>query len=392
MKAIKNNLLPITSVCMLLLISVASVFISTVSGVDISRPLMSIVMGITMICGVSVVKEEYLHKAALIIYLAVIGVLCVQLLSGDEVDPVSMRYLYVFDMFALYTAALLPLTYLQSAKLIGKYKTIGIDKLLSILLVMYIPMILVFAQINMDPVVIAFLVFYITLIVMRKEKRIQIPWITFLVPIVLILLTIISICNETYFTSMKFETILTRGQNDPLGLGWVRTNLDGILMNTPFVGATHYSNEYLHIVEMLSDWGEHNIVVLLAEYGWLAFLTTLAIYVCFFVCLFKMVHTTRQSSFAKYTSLMFALSLLVQAVYSLVGLFLLDSSPVDMPFVSNGFTINIINYLSFGIVLSLYMGRNKPSKIKESEVEEKSHDYSLKGMIKSFKEDVSEVR
>ena len=392
MKAIKNNLLPIASVCMLLLISVASIFISTVSGVEISRPLMSIVMGIAMICGISFVKEEYLHRAAQITYLAVIGMLCVQLLVCEEIDPVSMRYLYVFDMFALYTAALLPLTYLQSAKLIGKNKTMGTDKLLSILLVMCIPMLLVFAQINMDPVVIAFLVSYITLVVKRKEKRINVSWIVFFIPIVLIVIAIVFMYTNTYYMSMKLETIITRGQNEPLGAGWIRTNLDGILMNTPFIGATHYTNEYLPIVEMLSEWGEHNIVVLLAEYGWLAFLTILAVYVCFFVGLFKMVHKTRQSSFAKYTSLMFALSLFVQAVYSLMGIFLLDSSPVDMPFASNGYTINIINYLSFGIVLSLYLGRNKVSTIKEYDAEEKVCDYSLKGLIKSFKEDVSEDR
>lgn len=390
MKAIKNNLLPIASVCMLVLISIASVFISIASDVEISIPFMSIVMGTVMICGITVIKEEYLHKAALIIYLAVVGVLCVQLFVGDEMNYVSMRYLYIFDMFSLYTAALMPLTYIQSAKMIGKCNIIGFERLLSILIVMLVPIILVLSQINLAPVVIALFVCYVTMIVMRKEKRINVPWFVFLIPLVLIVITTVYMYTNTYYASMRLDTIITRGQNEPLGAGWIRTNLDGIFMNTPFVGATNYSQEYFPIVEMLSNWGEHNIIILLAKYGWLVFLTALVIYVCFFIGLFKMVQKTRQSSFAKYTSLMFALSLLVQAVYSLIGTFLLDSSPVDMPFISSSYTINVINYLSFGIVLSLYMGRNKVSTIKETDGKESRYDYSLKGLIKSFKEDISE--
>ena len=80
-----------------------------------------------------------------------------------------------------------------------------------------------------------------------------------------------------------------------------------------------------------------------------------------------MVHETKQSSFAKYTSLMFALSLLIQAVYSLVGLFLLDRASIDMPFVSGNAAINVINYLSSGIVLSLYSKRNKTSVLNEED-------------------------
>lgn len=386
MKAIKNNLLPIASVCMLVLISIASVFISIASGVEISRPLMSIVMGTVMICGTTIIKEEYLHKAALIIYLTAIGVLCVQLYVGDEMNYVSMRYLYIFDMFSLYTAALMPLTYIQSAKMIGKYKNIGFERLLSILFVVLVPIILVLSQMNLDPVVIAFFVCYVTMIVMRKEKRINIPWFVFLIPIVLIIMAIVFMHDNTYYASMRLETIITRGQNEPQGAGWIRTNLDGIFMSTPFVGATNYSQEYFPIVEMLSNWGEHNIVILLAEYGWLVFLTALAFYVCFFIALFKMVLKTKQSSFAKYTSLMFALSLLVQAVYSLIGTFLLDSAPVDMPFVSSSYTINVINYLSFGVVFSLYRGRNKVSTVKGTDVAGSPYEYSLKGLIESFNE------
>ena len=63
------------------------------------------------------------------------------------------------------------------------------------------------------------------------------------------------------------------------------------------------------------------------------------------------------------------LSLVSQTVYSLLGVFLLDGASLNLPFMS-GHTVNMMSYLSFGIILMLYVKRDQPSKIQELEVNE----------------------
>lgn len=112
-------------------------------------------------------------------------------------------------------------------------------------------------------------------------------------------------------------------------------------------------------------WNDHHIVSILAHYGWALFLGVVAMYVIFFICLFKMTKATRQSSFAHYLSLMMTCYLAVQAIYSAIGLTLLDSSALEFPFMMNTQTLTVTNFIAFATVLSLYVHRHEKSEIVE---------------------------
>ena len=364
MKTVKNNLLLIVSIALLLVLSAVGLVVLSIN----VQTVVTVVIGLLMVAGMLFLKEEHIHKSSLIIYVLVIGILLLKLILDNNVNYTSKLYIALFNPASLYTAAFLPLTYIQSAKMIGGYRNIKTLMFFVIIGVMILPIVLAFVQVNITPVIISSLVCYITLSVAKKEKRINVSWVVFLLLIVLAILTVAFIYLDSSYARIKLETIITRGHNEPLAAGWVRTNLDGIFTNTPFIGETNYFiGDDCPIAKMLSMWGKHNLVLILVKYGWLAFLLAILAYILFFVCVFKMVHETKQSSFAKYTSLMFALSLLIQAVYSLVGLFLLDRASIDMPFVSGNAAINVINYLSSGIVLSLYSKRNKTSVLNEED-------------------------
>ncbi len=385
MAKLKKAFLPAVSVALVLMMSLAGMLVNYVSGRGIEHSVFTIATGvIIMIMLSSFVKEAYFHKAALIIYLVVMVMLIIQIIVGDRQPYTFGRYLYIFPGYAIQTSLLMPLSYFYIAKIISKHTKKDFFDLVGIALLMLIPICLVFSQVYVLPVAIACFVSYITVAAMKKEKRISIPWVVFLIPVVLVAAGVFSIYREVPYMSERLEVIITRGEYDPYGAGWFRNLIDGILFNTPFVGATNFqTNEALTIVDMLSRSGDHNILILLAQYGWYAFVLAVAVYLLFFICLFSMVHKIRQSAFAKYTSLMFALFITAQAVFSLVGLFLLDRSPVDMPFMSGGLTFNIVNYISFAVILTLYLNRNKDSSVKELPPKNEE-DNAFRRMIHKF--------
>lgn len=377
MRVLKKHGMEIAALVFWLLFAAADIFIGMAEQLDFAKTLTFALVSLLAIGLTLLVKEKALYKASPILYWAVIVILCIQLLVGDELNYLSLRYLYLFDVIALYTAALLPLTYIQTAKIISRFSVIRAERAVGIGLALLLPTLLVFAQINAVPAGLALLVGYLTFLVMRRENRIRFPWPAFLIPPVLAALLFFLYGGAP---NLRWETILSRGQNDPLGAGWVRTVLDHVFVNTPLIGPTSYTVDGFSTPEMIGKWGSHNLAALLAGYGWLAFAAAILAYILFFVCLFRMVHKTNQSSFVKYTSLMLALSLCVQALCSLIGLFLLDSAPVDMPFLAGNDTVNVFNAISLGLIVSLYARREAVSECRE----EPEDSLSLKAIFKTL--------
>lgn len=373
MQKIKNNLLSILTCVLLAGVTCLNILTTVLTDGNPARQITAILIGLLFIVALSFAKEKHLHKAALPVYLCATLILIFQLVSESYRFSFNQRYLFI-GSYAFLTASLLPLTSIQVAKKITEFKTINIDRLIGICILVLLPIGLVFFQTNSTPVIVALMVCAIGGIILKKEKRIRIPWRVFAILAISVAIYCAVAYTDGGYISRKIDVIFTRGTCCPLEDGWVRTVLDGILTNTPLIGASTFNPDSNRI---LTNLGTHQIVIILTEYGYLAFAGALLLYVGFFICVFRMVAKTRQSAFAKYTSLFFALSLLTQAAYSLIGLFLLDCAHLNMPFMGS-FTMNIMNYLSFGIILMLYARREEPSPIEEVDVETQQKPSFLK--------------
>lgn len=375
----QKNSLAVISTILLTVISSINILISIISVHDPTKQIATVLMGAVVVLAVSFLKEEYLYKSASLIYICAIALMIVQLIFGKDSSYAYRRYLYLCG-FAIYTAAILPLISFQVSKSITKYTRLSINSFAVVSGLVLIPLTLIFFQTNLTPVIIAMVVIAVGAVILKLEGRLNITWRAFIIPILLLGILVVGLYDESDYFADRIDIIITRGACDPFSGGWVRIVLDSIFKSTPFIGKTTYAIEGQNVVGTLAKWADHNIVIVLAEYGWLAFIVTLLVYVGFFICLFKMVSKTRQSSFARYTSLFLSLSLVAQTIYSLLGVFLLAGASLNLPFMS-GHTVNMMSYLSFGIILMLYIKRDQPSTIQELEVDETQNKPSF---IKRF--------
>ena len=208
------------------------------------------------------------------------------------------------------------------------------------------------------------------------------PWRVFIIIGALLGILSVWMYVEGDLFSERIDVILTRGASDPLGFGWARTVIDTVLRSAPLFGSTTITIADMPVASALLDSGYHNIAAILVGYGWAAFIGVILVYVGFFICVFKMVVKVKQSSFAKYVAMSMAISLAVQAVFSLIGFFLLDGASVDMPFLG-GISRNMMNYLCFALILMLYIKRDDPSKIDEIETDPE-HKFEFGGFLRKM--------
>lgn len=358
MLKVKKCFLQFSSICLLLLIASINLIIVDAGSHDFYKQMIQVVFALVMAACMLFLKEKHFYKAAIYMYVFVNAILLIPMIEGSIGITEEKGYLSIFDGWQLYTASLIPLTYFLIAKIISEDDRVSRSSLNIMLLVMALPMLLVYLGNTLHYFVMSMFVYYVILIVIKKERRVNISWIYYLIPIILAMIWLFLLYKNGTYYQEKVDVILTRGKNNRFDSGWVRTILDGIFTNTPLYGKTRFTIDF-PITKLLTNYGNYNIMVVLAKYGWLAFSVAILIYVLFFVVLFNMVKKINQSAFAQYTALLFAICLFVQAAYSLLGLFLLDEAPIDLPFISCCATTNDINYISFGIIFSLYIQRNK---------------------------------
>lgn len=372
MKTLKNSWISITAFVALLAISVVGAVTDRtmrwhISGGNDMVLLISAVIGLALIAALLFVKEEYLYKAAPWIYLVAVAVLAFQIYDLDfSLDTSLSRNVRILGV-SIYSSALIPFTYLLLSRLISEYNVLNHFKRVLVFIAALFPLCLVAIQINRIPILISLLVYCVVLVIVKKDGKIKIErWVAPVITVGVIA-GLVYVYFETPSLRQKIDIILTRGESDPYGIGWIRKVLDGIFANTPVVGKTNFVIEDFGVNETISKFGGCNIVLVLANCGWLAFVGMILLYALIFFCLFKMMKATKQSSFARYISLFLTLSLFLHAVISLIGVFFLPSVYNDMPFLAHNYSVNILDYVAFGIIFALYLRRNRKSKLIEKE-------------------------
>ncbi len=366
--SLRKNFLAVISVVLFAVILSVSVMVSVVSVNDTSRAVLTVLTGVITVVFGLFLKEKYLYNIAKIAYIAVIVLLLLPILLADDSKGYYSSALYLGPI-AVYTAAALPLISFQLAKTTTKYNRLSVNSKYALRGLILAPMSLVFFQFTFAYIIVSLLVIAVSVIILKCDGRLSITWKSFIIPVILTAVIIALLYNDDFYFSQRIEVVLTRGASDPNNFGWMRIFLDDIFKGTPFIGETAYLMDGQSVVEPLARLEYYNYVIILAKFGYAAFIGVFIVYAAFFVCLFKMTAKTNQSSFAKYTSLYLSLFLAAQAVYSLLGIFLLDTTYLGLPFMGS-YSNNIVNCFSFGIILMLYIKREKPSTVRELEIDE----------------------
>lgn len=384
MEKIKKSFLSVASIFLLAIITAVGIWIVTLRLYDISRPLITAAIGFFAIAVTAFVKEKIIHKTALPVYLISSAIMILSFVSDDKCD-LMWGYIPIGSL-AIAVWMFLPLTFIEPAKRIGRYRSIKADTLIELMFIMAIPIVIICIQPDLTYAAIAFLVCLITLIVMKKENRISLPYYSFLIPIAFIVVIIAFAYYGNEYAHLQLETILSRGKNDPTGMGFERQVMDSAFASARLIGKGDCVFEGIDCFERMAYLNNYSLMLPLCEYGWLAFIGIILLFALFFVCIFKMVSKINQSSFAKYTALMLALYMLLKSVFCLLGLFVLDFPKIDMPFFDFEYSYfeGFLDYFYFGIIFSLYVNREKESVIKEEETDENSN-YLLRKIVKKIK-------
>ncbi len=362
----RQNLCGIGALAAMMLIWFFGAMIATATN-DLHIYTASLIFGALGIMLLTYVKEEYLHKTSPGLYIVAVVLLIAQLIVRDKFGYTMSRYLPITETFMFYSAAILPFACFLPARMLTKRQSFGFIELACTVGIMLVPMLLVLMQSNKLPVLIALVAGFIAVLKAKTEGRLKISWGVFVLLSILVAAATFAAIWNPYIASERLEVILTRGGYDPNGAGWMRNLLDEIFAGASFFGAGSYPIENSkNYATMLNALGSHNAAILIAEWGWLPFAAMIAVYLLFFVCLFRMVSKTKQSAFAKYSSLMLAVALAAQTAAALIGLFLLDRSPTDLPFISCSMSINTVNYLMTGVIITLYTQRNRATVLKEA--------------------------
>lgn len=206
---------------------------------------------------------------------------------------------------------------------------------------------------------------FVMFIVLRKDREINITYIIFPVVVIASIVAFFSYANDSRYLSTVLDVIRTRGQSDPITVGWLRILYDGIFRYSPLVGeTTTVISEVSDIPRLLTTLGCDSAMYILARLGKLPFIGFVLICVLFTVCVMAMAIKTKQSTFARFTSLSLALSVLFCNAIYFCSIFFLVGDRSFIPFFSTGLSISIASAFMLGNIISLYLKRNqrKPKK------------------------------
>ena len=206
---------------------------------------------------------------------------------------------------------------------------------------------------------------FVMFIVLRKDREINITYIIFPVVVIASIIAFFSYANDSRYLSTVLDVIRTRGQSDPITVGWLRILYDGIFRYSPLVGeTTTVISEVSDIPRLLTTLGCDSAMYILARLGKLPFIGFVLICVLFTVCVMAMAIKTKQSTFARFTSLSLALSVLFCNAIYFCSIFFLVGDRSFIPFFSTGLSISIASAFMLGNIISLYLKRNqtKPKK------------------------------
>ena len=355
---LKKNILPFAAIIAYAAILCVSTAIEFMYGDDSLRTTIMALAAVIAFILPLLANEKILYYASFFAYIGVI----VAYSAALSDDDLSTRYLYIGD-FALYTTALIPLCFPLIVRSFTRLYTSNASRAVHVIFATAIPVATTIFQGAISPVMPILFVYILTAAEISHNREFGKKKIIF--PTVL-LLSLVTFAVAVYLSPIaedSINVILTRGKSDPDYSGYIRICLDELITNARIFGKAVLPSgakaAIFYVFRNLTS------AVILSEFGWVGFILFIGVIALFFAALFKLLREIRQSKFAQYLSSMFAFNLLGQAVFALVGLFILEWAFTDMPFCYTTYTTQIVSSLTFGMIISLYSRRNKKTEVWE---------------------------
>ena len=165
----------------------------------------------------------------------------------------------------------------------------------------------------------------------------------------LVLTSALALLSNSYYYSERFRAFISAGSNDPLGSGWMVSNLVNTLKTTPLLGSSTGGSLYA-----LDAVDEYTFARLVGKFGWLAGIAIITVVAALLIRLF-VTSTKIKGDFGRRLSLCCCALLLGKfAVNILMNFNLLPVMGVTLPLLGHGGTDYVMTMLHIGLVLSVY--------------------------------------
>ena len=201
--------------------------------------------------------------------------------------------------------------------------------------------------------IVLFFSFAFTVIALKRVKKITVSWkrlvLAIIVGCLLLIIFLLFVSDSRMFYRERLQSILAFGENDPLGVGWYREAIGRVIEKSRFVGSC-VSSTYRGIYSLYNA-GGFTLVIILARFGWLALICCLLIMGMMLVLTIVIVRDIKYDSFSKYVAVFSVSFLCCQTVLNIVGVALLDTGFMDLPFVSPNKNLAITDMIFLALVI-----------------------------------------
>ena len=364
MKLKKNYILPVLSVLFAVILSAFYLTAEGISSSFTADKIIFVLMSIVYVTAFSFIKEEWLYKAAAPLFAVFIVISAAVIIFGGYRDiPYGYRYVTIGSViFSTLTA--LPLSVCFIARLIASERRLSLKRLFMLLALVALILAILILETHNHPFVICVFAGIIVYIMMCKDNRIAGPaynrlWapLICIVCVALFFLTAGSYTTERIM--LNFRILFDRENVNYMSEGFTRTVYDSVISSAGFIGECDYTEAFE--MRFLED---SHLLLILMKFGWVAAVGVLISLAVLLVLMWKMTLSIKNKAFARYVSLISVSVLTVQAVYSVISLFFLSYTFIDIPFAGCSKSINYISFILLGFVVLCYINKDKTSSIK----------------------------
>lgn len=361
MTKLKENLLPIAAVILAVSLAAFGLFTFTDSGRNVLPRLAYTAIAFVVVLAAAFMRESILRIFAVAAYIGEVTLLMASLFMNDIYADTAVRIGYISVNPPYMIVLCLPFIAFCAEKI----KKADWKKTALLAVAAIVPAAFLLVLGGMYLFFGYFAVVYIMFIVLRADRELNITYMVFPATVIVSIIIFFSYAKDGIFFSELLDVVRTRGQCDPRGTGWLRILYDGIFRYSPLVGeTTTVISEVSDIPRLLTTLGYDSAMYILARLGKLPFIGFVLICVLFTVCVMAMAIKTKQSTFARFTSLSLALSVLFCNAIYFCSIFFLVGDRSFIPFFSTGLSISTASAFMLGNIISLYLKRNqtKPKK------------------------------
>ncbi len=364
MKLKKNYILPALSMLFAVMLSGVYLTAEGISSSFAADKVIFVLMSIVYVAVFCFAKEEWLYKASVPLFAAFVVISAAVIIFGGYKDvPYGYRYVTI-GYFTLSSLTALPLSVCFIARLIASERRLSLKRLFVLLAFVALIMAILILETHNHPFVICVFAGIIVYIMMCKDNRIAGPaynrlWVPLIGIACLVLFFLTSGSYNMERIILNFRILFDRENVNYMAEGFTRTVYDGVISSARFIGECDYAESFE--MRFLED---SHLLLILMKFGWLAAIGVLISLVILLAVMWKMTLSVKNKAFARYVSLISVSVLTVQAVYSVISLFFLSYTFIDIPFAGCSKSINYISFILLGFVVLCYINKDKTSSIK----------------------------